>query len=291
MSCDSRHLLFGVWLGDGKTEGAPWGAYVFDVHKGTHRVIEFGNGFRNMHCQYSKNPDAPYDLLANGSDGKLSDGSWLTPPDGSWRWKDMPPPFPPGEGSITGHHVLRDDGTHWRMLPIGNNNDLRSGGHNGFRGRGESVFCAVYDTRNGKWRSPIVEATPVAMAGGKDNPEYWRGMLAEGVPPPADLSRKLARADSCHIACDRAGKHFVSDTDGYVEGKYSFLWVATYVEPEAEDAWLDPMYLLLTRSSYKGQPAHAHPVLSPDGKYVVFQSDFTGRPQVNVAYNFEYPRV
>jgi hypothetical protein len=103
------------------------------------------------------------------------------------------------------------------------------------------------------------------------------------------ISRKLARADSCHNACDLSGRHFVSDTDGYIEGKYSFLWVATYVESATEAPWLKPMYLLLPRSTYKGQPAHAYPVLSPDGKFVVFQSDFTGRPLVKVAFNFEYP--
>lgn len=285
MSCDSKHLLMGVWLGDGKAEGAPWGAYIFDVEKGTHWVTEFGNGFRNMHCQYSKNPDAPYDVLVQGSDGKLSDGSWLTPPDGSWRWENMPPAFPPGEGSITAHHVLCDDGSDWRMLPVGNGADITSGGHNGFRGAGDTIFCAVYDLRGGKWRSPIVEVTPIAID--RDDSDYWRGQLAKGVPDPIDLGRKLARADSCHIACDLSGTRFVSDTDGYNVGELSFLWIASYVESDSEDPWLEPAYLALPRSSYKTQSAHAHPNLSPDGKYVVFQSDFTGRPRVNVAYNFE----
>jgi len=317
ISCDSRHLLLGVWLGDGKAEGAPWGSYVFDLDKGSYWVTEFGNGFRNMHPQYSKNPAAPYDIILGGSDGKLSDGSWLTPPDGSWRWKDMPPAFPAGEGPITSLHVVRDDGTDWRMVPLGDGDKLHSGGHNGFRGQGETIFCSLYDLRNGKWRAPIFEAIPTALPGGRDNPEYWRGQLAqvarpfqavagtdecagighgsedpchaELIPQPVDISRKLARADSCHLACDLSGKHFVSDTDGYNEGKYSFLWIATYMETPGEDPWLKAGYLLLTRSTYKGQPAHAHPVLSPDGRFVVFQSDFTGRPQVNVACNFAWP--
>ena len=289
ISCDSRHLLLGVWLGDGKTEGAPWGAYVFDLAKGSYWITEFGNGFRNMHCQYSKNPAAPYDVLANGGDGRLSDGSWLTPPDGSWRWQNMPPAFPRGQGAITAHHVLRDDGANWRMLPIGDGGEITSGGHNGFRGTGDSIFCAVYDLRGGKWRSPAFETAPVSLPGGRDNPEYWRGQLANGVPQPADLSRKLARADSCHLACDLSGKHFVSDTDGYTEGRYSFLWIASCMESPGKDPWLKAGYLLLTRSTYKGQPAHAHPVLSPDGRFVVFQSDFSGRPQVYVAANFQWP--
>ncbi|OPZ30242.1 MAG: hypothetical protein BWZ02_00850 [Lentisphaerae bacterium ADurb.BinA184] len=289
LSSDSRHLLFGAWLGDGRTEGAPWGAYIFDLEGGTWRTIEFGNGFRNMHCQYSKNPAAPYDVSLIGSDGRLSDGSWLTPPDGSWRWQNMPPPFPRGEGALTAHHVVRDDGTDWRMVPLGDGGDIVSGGHNGFLGDGDRLFCAVYDVRGGRWRSPVFEAAPVALPGGRENPEYWRGQHAAGVPQPVDLSRKLARADSCHLACDLSGRHFVSDTDGYVEGKYSFLWIATRIESADEDPWLKAAYLLLTRSSYKGQPSHAHPLLSPDARFVVFQSDFSGRPQVHVAYDFEWP--
>ncbi len=289
ISCDSRRLLFGVWLGDGKTEGAPWGAYVFELSEGKWWPIEFGNGFRNMHCQYSKNPAAPYDVSVMGSDGRLSDGSWLTPPDGSWRWQNMPPPFPPGQGSITLHHVVRDDGADWRMIPIGNGQDLISGGHNGFRGTGGTIFCGLYDLRGGRWRAPVFEALPIRLPGGRHHPDYWRGQLAPGVPQPIDLSRKLARADSCHLACDLSGRHFVSDTDGYNEGKFSFLWIATYRETPGDDPWLEPRYLLLTRSSYKKQRSHAHPVLSPDGRFVVFQSDFTGRAQVYVACGFEYP--
>ncbi|MCG3147947.1 MAG: hypothetical protein PCFJNLEI_01388 [Verrucomicrobiae bacterium] len=289
ISCDSRHLVEGVFLGDGRTEGAPWGLCVFDLQQGTHRFVELGNGFRNLHCQYSKNPAAPTDMLVSGGPGRLSDGSWLTPPDGSWRHQDLPGRFAPGQGPLTTHHVIRDDGTHWRMLPIGNGGDMLSGGHCGFRGTGDTVCAAMYDTRGGKWRAPIVELTPVSWPGGRDHPEYWRGQLAAGVPAPVDLSRKLARADSCHIAGDRSGKYFVSDTDGYVEGKYAFLWVATYVEAPGEPPWLQAKYLLQPRSTYKGQPAHAHPVLSADGRYVAFQSDFSGRPQVNVAYGFDYP--
>ena len=187
------------------------------------------------------------------------------------------------------HHVLHDDGTDWRMVPICNNGDMISGGHVGFRGMETSIFCAVYDLRHGKWRSPIVEAPPVALPGGRNHPEYWHGVLAKDVPPPIDLGRKLARADSCHVACDLSGKHFVSDTDCYVEGKYSFLWIATYMESDKEAPWLKATYLLLPRSTCNGQPAHSHPVLSPDGRYVVFQSDVSGRPQVNVATGFEYP--
>ena len=45
MSADSERLLAGAFLGDGKTQGAPWGAYVFDVRRGAYHIVEFGNGY------------------------------------------------------------------------------------------------------------------------------------------------------------------------------------------------------------------------------------------------------
>ncbi|HUU70866.1 MAG TPA: hypothetical protein VM186_15165 [Planctomycetota bacterium] len=72
-------------------------------------------------------------------------------------------------------------------------------------------------------------------------------------------------------------------------GAYSYLYVGTYVEPEGDDPYGVVKYLLLPRTSWRSQAAHPHAFLSPDGKYVVFQSDFTGQPQVYVAYDFEYP--
>ena len=283
ISADGERLLMGNFLGDGKTEGAPWGADIFDLKKGAHWVIEFGNGYRNMHCQYSRNPAPEYshDILLCASQPILSDGSWLTPPDGSWRWQDMPP----DDGLGGAHHIVKDDGSDWRLLPIGRRKDMLVGGHCTWRGSEYSVCAAVYNVTPERWRSPIIEAEPTRV----ENPEaMWLGADLRGAEY-VDLCRKLARADTCHFGFDRAGGHFVSDTDGYHTGEYSFVYAGTYVEPEGESPYLKTSYLLLPRTSWKSQSAHPHPYLSPDGKYAVFQSDFTGRPQVCVAYNFTYP--
>jgi len=287
ISADSRRLCTGAFLGDGTTEGAPWGACIFDLHRGTHRVIEFGNGYRNMHCQYSHNPDPTYshDIAVMGTDGKLSDGSWLTPPDGSWRWENMPPPFPPGQGCRGVHQVVRDDGTNWRVVPLGNGVDVVSGGHITWRGMEYSLVASMYHHPPGRWRAPLFEAQPIPIRELRDR---WLGQTMPGAHV-VDLTRKLARADSCHFGFDLSGRHFVSDTDGYNVGEYSFVYVGTYFDPPDEEPYVKTAYLLLPRTSWKGQPAHPHPYLSPDGKYVVFQSDFTGRPQVHVAYDFDYP--
>jgi hypothetical protein len=284
MSADGERLLMGAFLGDGRTEGAPWGAYIFDVRRGTHRVIEFGNGYRNMHCQYSHNPDPAHshDILLNASLPKLSDGSWLTPPDGSWRWKDLPPEVDRGGGAYT---VVRDDGTNWRMVPVGRVPEMINGGHNTWRGMTDSVVTSAYHQTPGRWRAPLLEATPLPVA---SEEELWLGQRH----PKAkwvDLTRRVARADSCHFGFDASGRHFVSDTDGYATAQYSFVYVGTYFEPEGEAPLVRTRYLLLPRTSWKTQPAHPHPFLSPDGRFAVIQSDFTGRPQVAVAYDFQYP--
>lgn len=283
MSADSERLLVGNFLGDGKTEGAPWGAHIFDVKRGTFHVIEFGNGYRNMHCQYSHNPDPAFshDILLNASQPKFADGSWLTPPDGAWRWQDLPPAVDNCGGAYT---VVRDDGTHWRAVPLGRHPKVINGGHNVWRGKGYSVVTAAYDTRT-KWSSPLFEAKPLPVTCEAD---IWAGMNLPGAHV-VDLTRRLPKADTCHFAFDASGRHFVSDTDGYAIGPYSFVFVGTYVEPAGADPYVRTRYLLLPRTSWKGQPAHPHPYLSPDGRFAVIQSDYSGRPQVNVAYGFEYP--
>ncbi|MBI2190891.1 MAG: PD40 domain-containing protein [Planctomycetes bacterium] len=290
ISADGERVLMGNFLGDGKTEGAPWGAYIFDVRKGAYNIIEFGNGYRNMHCQYSHNPLPPYshDILLNHEHVKLSDGSWLTPPDGSWRWKDLPPTI---DNLGSAYSVVRDDGANWRMIPVGRAPAMTNGGHNTWRGQEYSVVTSAYNHLPGRWRAPLLEAAPMPVEQAEDP---YLGQTRAG-SKCVDLTRRLARADSCHFGFDESGRRFVSDSDGYAIPQYSFLFVGTYVEPVGENPFVRTRYLLLPRTSWRwkgaggDQASHPHPYLSPDGKYVVFQSDFSGRPQVHVAYGFEYP--
>ena len=290
ISADGERLLMGAFLGDGQREGAPWGAYIFDVRRGTYWPLEFGNGFRNMHAQYSHDPDPArsHDILLNVTPDKFSDGSWLTPPDGSWRWQNLPPPVDQGG---TGYAVVRDDGTDWRVVPVGRDPHLHNGGLNVWRGREYAVVTSAYHHPPGRWRAPLLAAAPIPVA--------TRDELLLGQHHPkarwVDLTRKLARADSCHFGFNASGRHFVSDTDGYATPPYSFVYVGTYVAPPGEEPFVRTRYLLLPRTSWRWQgpgsvqASHPHPYLSPDGRYVVFQSDFTGKPQVHVAWGFEYP--
>jgi len=180
--------------------------------------------------------------------------------------------------------VVRDDGTNWRAVPLGRQPRVINGGHNVWSGGTYSVVTSAYDLRT-IWRAPLREAQPPPITHPDD---IWAGMNRPGARV-VDLTRRLPKPDSCHFAFDAAGRHFVSDTDGYNNGAYSFVFIGTYREAPGEDPFVRTRYLLMPRTSWKGQPAHPHPSLSPDGRFVVFQSDYSGRPQVNVAYGFDWP--
>ena len=281
VSADGRRVLMGTFLGDGKTEGAPHGAYVFDVVDGTWWPVEYGNGFRNHHSQYSHSldPDSIYDILVLGNMEQLSDGSWLTPPDGSWRWQDVPP----DDGKGCFHNVLKDDGSDWRAVPVGRDESMVSGGHCTWRGREGSVIFSMYENPKGEWCAPLHEASPVRVSA--DELQLGRHISDSSY---VDLTRNLLRPDSCHFGFDGTGKHFASDVNGYTYAHFSFVYVGTYHSPADQEPYVTIRFLLHPCASWKSQPAHPHPCLSPDGRFVLFQSDFSGRPQINLAFNFDY---
>jgi len=298
ISADGQHVAFHVFLGDGKTEGAPWGARVFDL-KGertwvveldnlTHKGVLYrrGSGF----CPEGLHP-GPHDLMTHISPAsRLADGSWRTPPDGSYRH-----PMPgPDTSRGWGHQVLfRDDGSDYprtadaprRIVPLPAA-PLFQVSHAGWRGREARTYVAsMYNCTPQRWRVPFIESTPVAMSAAD--------LRASRLPAEArwtDLTRFVSRADACHFDFDASGRYLVSDTDGYTNPGPCMLYVGTYVEPEfGDDPYFKLRLLGIARTSWKNQSEHPHPFLSPDGRFAVFQSDFSGRPQVNVAYGFDFP--
>lgn len=282
ISADGERLSLGCFLGDGETEGAPWGAYIFDLPKGEHRIIEFGNGFHNMHCQYSHDPapERSHDLLLQTTRPRAADGQWMTPPNGYWPSARDP------DGKGIALLVVRDDGTDWRVVPIGRDPGQQNQGHQTWRGQEYSVVASAYEVTPERWRAPLIEAVPVPVA---SEDEWWLGQHHPS-GRQVDLTRQVARADSCHFGFDASGRHFISDTDGYIESKYCYLYVGTYVQPADGDAYVKTRYLLLPRSEWSNKGGvDPHAFLSPDGRYAVFMSAFSGRRQVYVATDFEYP--
>ena len=296
-SSDGTRVAFHIFLGDGKTEGAPWGLRVFDIENAKTWVVELDNAsHKGAHyrkgggfCPAAQNAGA-YDLVTHKRQSlKLSDGAWRTPADGSWR--DGAPPEDTSQGY--GHLVVfRDDGSDLprspddpaRVIPTPRP-PLHITSHACWRGREARTWVAsMYNVTPEKWRVPFVEAWPVEASA-----EYLRADRNPEGGKWVDLTRFVSRADACHFDFDASGRHVVSDTDGYVNPGPCMLYVGTYVEPEEGDPYLKTKLLGIARTSWKTQSAHPHPFPSPDGRYAVFQSDFSGRPQVHLAYDFEYP--
>ncbi|OPZ30240.1 MAG: hypothetical protein BWZ02_00848 [Lentisphaerae bacterium ADurb.BinA184] len=296
VSADGEHVLLSVFLGDGKTEGAPWALRVFDVRNRRQWLVELTNKHRKAGASVYRKGAAfcpgndhagVYDILVAVGPARLANGSWLTPPDGSWG------PTPSGDATFDFTCVCRDDGGDYphdgrgpcRVLPLPAPPAYITS-HACWRGRSARTFVAsMYNVSTTRWRVPFVEVEPAGMEA-----ETVREARAAAPSKWVDLTRFVSRADACHFNFDGSGRHLVSDTDGYVLPQTCMLYVGAYVEPEHGDApYLETRLLGLARTSWKTQPAHPHPCLSPDGRFAVFQSDFSGRPQVHVAHGFTYP--
>lgn len=259
--------------------------YIFDLVKGEYRTVEVGNGCAGMHSQYSLNPDPAHshDILLQAQPDRMPDGSWRNTPDGNW------PMNPDGstrssDSLGTALLVVRDDGTDWRVVPVGRD-PCQINSHQGWRGPHNSVVASTYMVTPERWRAPLIEATPIPF---ETEAERWLGMNHPRARQ-VDLSRHFGRADTCHLGMDASGRHVVADTEGYNEPKYCYLYVGTYMEPHGEAPYYRPKYLLLPRVAWKDQRTCPHAYLSPDGRHVVFMSIYTGLSQVYVASNFEYP--
>src|SRR5690606_6393474 len=105
ISSDGKRLALSAFLGDGKTEDAPFGLMAFDIPSATVNLILQGQTWCNLHPQYSRSqdPDAMRDILIQENHGNKA--------------------TPQGEittlvsGAGADIHVIRDDGANFRTMP------------------------------------------------------------------------------------------------------------------------------------------------------------------------------
>lgn len=260
ISSDSPRIAISAFLGDGQTEGAPYGLMVFDIDKAAVRLVIQGPSWCNMHPQYcrSTDPQASHDILIQENHGNNADarGS-ITKLTG-------------GEGADI--HVLRDDGTNFRTMPWGRDNNEFCQGHQCWRG--QSTW-AITSTSNRKAReAQLIEGRAAAHDGhlGLNTPGAVRN----------DLSRAFAGPQFYHFATDLPGTRLITDAGPTKEG--GRIFVADLGTPGQEPLrnWT---YLLNPRSSWKKE-AHVHPFLSPDGKLGFFNSDESGVLQAYLVRGF-----
>jgi hypothetical protein len=250
ISSDGQRLAISAFLGDGKTENAPWGLMVFDLQKATVRLIIHGQTWCNMHPQYSRStdPDACRDILIQENHGNVCDarGNITT--------------LVSGAGADI--HVIRDDGTNFRNMPWGRDGNEACQGHQCWRGRSAWAI-----TSTGTRKPPEAQLIEGLAAPFTDH---------VGIKTPGgvrnDLSRSFPNPHFYHFATDIAGIRLISDAGPHDKGGSLYL---AELDAPGRGAARKFTYLLNPRSSW-GKDAHIHPFLSPDGKLGFFNSDESG---------------
>ena len=108
------------------------------------------------------------------------------------------------------------------------------------------------------------------------------------VPAPRVLlSRGFARPRFCHLASDATGLRLVLDTFPIYDGRRAGMQVYVGDAPN-ERSPLRLRYVLNTGITFNaGGGYHAHPILSPDGRLVFFNSNRSGQPQIYMVKGLE----
>ena len=246
ISSDGCRIAISGFLGDGRTERAPWGLMVLDVEKGTVSVVKQGPEWINMHPQYCRSTDILHsrDIMIQENHGSSVEK------DGSRK------ELVSGDGADI--HLIRDDGSNFRTFPWGRDGMEFCTGHECWRGRSDWAIASVWYRDNEDAR--LLESRGIEGSGhaGLQTPGGKRN----------DLSRSFDKPGFGHFSTDIGGRLLVSDyflRDIYiaklgVEGKM------------AASDWTR----IADSCSSRSKASHIHPFLSPDGKKAFFNSDQTG---------------
>jgi len=281
VSSDHYRVACGLWLGDGNTPDAPYGIVVLDLENGETRIVAEDRDFCNPHLQYcrSTDPVATHDLLVQMNHGVHTDA------EGKLLVALGPPPE-----KGTDIHAVRDDGTNWRDLPFGRDGHESCIGHQIWRGFGTSAVTVTLqneDTSYG-WADgsaqEVVAGWP--MATDKNAPHI--GLLNPGARRMV-LTEGFVKPRFCHLADDASGLKFVFDTFPIYDGRYAGMHVYIGSAPDEETPFTF-RYILNSGVTFTGNKGHmhAHPIISPDGRRLFFNSDITGKPQAYMVTDFTF---
>lgn len=288
MSSDGKRLCTSAFLGDGKTENAPFGLLVFDLEDPSVEIVFAEREYCNMHPQYCRSLDSVllHDILVQHNHGCLYD---LT---GSI-WEVVPSKDHPGKKyRLTGKggadlHVIRDDGTNWRDVPIARDGVFTHTGHEQWRGRMGTVISSV--TNLATRRNHLFESWPIRT----DETTSHKGSKILGARNN-ELTRELGFTDFNHFSMDLSGTHIVARQERQHKNDNLKIYIGTF--SPGENAFLKVQYLLDTKyvkhgaGRDRGQADKPRPFFSPDGKTVLFHSDCDGQSQIFMATGYEFPQ-
>ncbi len=284
ISSDGRHIAIATSLT--VPELRPWldnALWIFDTATGESRIALRGPDFCNLHPQYSRNPARPRTILVqhnHGSrhlalpsarrEGYVSLGHIAAlDAESGHRVRDICAGARPDVAS-TGYgidlHVVEDDGTGWRTLPVGRDGVEFCQGHQCWVGRGDRVISStlLFQTPSTAHQELVEMAWfDGAVHCGDKTAGGARNILSRGVEPPHFL----------HFATDAAGRRLVSDYEAD-NGEWH-LYVGELGDFGAPAA----LHRILNLGSRAASPWHPHPFLSPDGRWAFFNSSASGQLQ------------
>ncbi len=269
VSSDNRRMATtGCCLGGRGKPTGPFGILVIDLDSGQTRIAAQDPDFGNPHVQYCRAPgeEASHDLMIQ-----------------------MNHSLAPAPGALgVDAHVLRDDGTKWRNLPWGRDGKESLIGHQIWRGNtraGVTVTLENQDTSYG-WadgtRQDVVAGWPVPAAR-----DAHTGRLTPGASRArTELSRSFPKARFCHLGTDATGLRLALDTFPIFDGERAGMQVL-FATAKDERSPLRFTYLLNSHNTFTGKNLHAHPILSPDGTMVLFNSAVSGSRQFYLVTGFD----
>lgn len=253
ISSDGNRLAISARLEDGRTQPAPYGLMVFDLHRASVDLVIHGPSWINMHPQYCRSTDAVHmhDILIQENHGnEMNEKGEMVRLTG---------------GAGADIHVIRDDGTNFRDMPWGRDGKEFCQGHQCWRGR---TGWAITSTQvNPSGDAELIESKPVLPAGhiGIASPGGIRNMLSREIPKPRFY----------HFATDISAARFITDAEPFSPA--GRVMIARFGKP-GEEPLVD--WVCIARPKPSGNKnAHMHPFLSPDGKMGFFNSDESGRTQ------------
>ena len=249
ISSDGTRLAISCFLGDGQTEGMPFGLLVFDLQRAAVELAIAGLTWRNMHPQYCRalDPSAGHDIMIQENHGSEHDA------------------LGKGEVSVAGLgvdiHLIHDDGTNFRDFPWGRDGNEFCQGHQSWIGRTERGLCGTGCQQPAERQLIAGLPAPPADHAGINTPGAVR----------ADLSRLFDTPQFCHFATDIAGTRLISDH--FLRDERWEIYFAKLPDQGVSEPLDHFTYLLTPRT---GVRVHSHPFLSPDGKLGFFNSDESG---------------
>jgi hypothetical protein len=277
VSADNRRLASSMRCGGGRTKDAPIGIVILDLDSGQTRLAVADRDFNNPHLQYCRamDPEASHDLMIQ------MNHSLRTP---AWGRQV-------GALSELGvdAHVIRDNGTNWRDLPWGRDGRESLIGHQIWRGVTQEAVTVTLEARDTSYgwadgsRQDVVAGWPVKAARhahkGRLTPGGKRVWLSKGFP----------NARFCHLSTAASGLKFAFDTFPVFDGERAGMQVFIGSAKDAGSP-LKFKYILNSRLNFLGPDAgiHAHPILSPDGSLLFFNSRASGTKQFYMVTDFEY---